>query len=374
MRRLDVTIAVAMAAYAAVQVIVLDEVGGPVLISAPCLVAAALALAWRTRAPFASAAAVAVAVALQAATGQAPEGLVVSAPLLISAYSIAAHGRGRALVAGLALQLLAVAAHTAGDPEIRTAEDVGDASFWWLALVAGWLVGHAVHRRRQARELGEMARDLERERDEAAGRERTRMARELHDVVAHGVSVIALQAGAAQETLDGDPDRTRARLAAIEQTARDSASELRRMLGVLREDGDSDSHTRRPLPGLNDLPPLVEGLRAAGLPVTLSVEGSASHMPAGVQLSAYRVVQEGLTNAVKHARPSCVDIVVRHDAGALEVCVVDDGMGARADASRLGYGLAGLRERVAVHGGTLESGPREVGGFALRAHLPAEGS
>lgn len=146
------------------------------------------------------------------------------------------------------------------------------------------------------------------------------------------------------------------------------------MLGVLREDGDSDSHTRRPLPGLNDLPPLVEGLRAAGLPVTLSVEGSASHMPAGVQLSAYRVVQEGLTNAVKHARPSCVDIVVRHDAGALEVCVVDDGMGARADASRLGYGLAGLRERVAVHGGTLESGPREVGGFALRAHLPAEGS
>ncbi|MEA2289297.1 MAG: hypothetical protein QOD55_1294 [Solirubrobacteraceae bacterium] len=374
MRRLDVTLAAALAVYAAVQVWVLGDVGGPALVSGPCLMGAALALAWRRVAPLGCVTAVAIGVTLQAATGEAPEGLVVSGPLLISAYSVAAYGRARQAVAGLAVALAATAAHTIGDPLIRTRQDVEDASFWWLVLVAGWIFGLAVHRHRQARALRATARELERQRDEAAARERTRMARELHDVVSHGVSVIALQAGAAQETLAGDPAGTRARLAAIEQTARDSAAELRRMLGILRDDGDGETAARAPLPDLRDLPLLVEGVRAAGLPVSLRVEGSGDHVPAGVQLSAYRVVQEGLTNAVKHGRPSRVDVLVRHRADGLEVSVVDDGAGDGAPPAGDGYGLAGLRERVSAHGGTLESRRGDGGGFVLRAHLPAEPS
>lgn len=371
MRRFDVALAALLAAYAVAQVLVLDGVGGPAWVSAPCLVVAAAALALRRTFPLITIAVVAAGVSAQALlTQEAPEGLVVSGPLLIATYSVAAYGTGRRQIAGLAIAALALAAHTIGDPLIRTAADVEDASFWWLALVAGWLVGLAVHRHRQARELRDVAAELERERDEAAARERTRMARELHDVVSHGVSVIALQAGAAQETLDGDPVRTRERLAAIEETARHSATELRRMLGVLREDETVPDAPREPLPGLSDLPALAASLSAAGLPVSLHIDPAAHAVAASIQLSAYRVVQEGLTNAVKHAGASHVRVIVRCDGEGLDVDVRDDGIGASgASGASGGYGLAGLRERVALHGGRLESGPAENGGFVLRARL-----
>ncbi len=366
MPRLDLVIAASFGVYAVVEVFVLEEVGGPPVVSGVCLVAAAAALMWRRTAPLESAAVVAAAIGLQSLTGEAPEGLVVAGPVLISAYSVAAGGR-RGLL-GLGFLMAALALHTAGDPDVKTAKDVDDASFWWLAVVAAWLLGVAMHRHRRAHDLQAVTERLEHERDEAAARERARMARELHDVVSHGVSVIALQAGAAQETLGSDPENARERLVAIERTARTSGAELRRMLGVLHQ--DSDPADRHPQPTLRDLDGLLENLRSAGLPVTLRVEGAVHELPAGLQLSAYRVVQEGLTNAVKHAKPTHVAVAVRKSGGGLDVEVTHDGASANNAASG-GYGLAGLRERVDLHGGSLEAGPVSGGEFRLRARLPA---
>ena len=194
------------------------------------------------------------------------------------------------------------------------------------------------------------------------------MARELHDIVSHGVSLIALQAGAAQESIDDEPGRTRERLSAIEGTAREAASELRRMLGVLRR--DEDGPQRHPTPGLADLKRLTEQLQAAGVAVTLEVDDAPAPVPAGIELSVYRIVQEALTNAVKHARPHHVRVAVRYRSDELEVEISDDGRSGDGRDGGDGYGLIGMRERVALHGGELQAGARPGGGYAVRARLP----
>jgi len=197
--------------------------------------------------------------------------------------------------------------------------------------------------------------------------ERARIALELHDAIAHNVSMMVLQAGAERRVLDGSEGTTRETLEAIERTGRSALTEMRRLVGMLRTDR---SEPLAPQPGLRDLPILVGQLREAGLPIDLAVDGSPSGLPVGIELSAYRIVQEALTNVLKHAGDAHATVRVRYGADSLELEVIDDGRGETADAVRGGHGLVGMRERVALYGGQFTAGRRPGGGFAVRVLLP----
>jgi signal transduction histidine kinase len=244
-----------------------------------------------------------------------------------------------------------------------------------LVFAFAWLVGRDMRRRRRELvDLRDRASRLEREREERARAavtdERGRIARELHDVVAHSVSVMVVQAQAGTRLL-GDPDAARGAFRSIEASGREALVELRRLLGILRT-GD-EQLAIGPQPGLESLPALVEQVREAGLPVELRVEGDQAPLPPGIDLSAYRIVQEALTNTLKHAGPSEAEIVVRYRPSVLELEVTDNGGGAPAGANGSGHGLVGMRERVALYGGQLETGTVTEGGYAVRAKLPLTG-
>ena len=230
-----------------------------------------------------------------------------------------------------------------------------------LALVA-WALGEAVRSRRVA---------VEEESRRALSEEHGRIARELHDVIAHSVSVIVVQASAAEEVFDERPDQAREALRSIDRAGRDALRELRVLLSRVRpgEDGDALG----PQPGLDRLDELAEPLRAAGLNVVVSRKGEPSALPAGLDLSAYRIVQEALTNTLRHARATRAEVTVRYDTNALEVDILDDGQAATANGDAGGgQGLVGMRERAALLGGTLEAGPLPEGGYRVHAHLPRE--
>jgi signal transduction histidine kinase len=264
------------------------------------------------------------------------------------------------------------------------------AALIWITAInvlyfgAAWFFGDLAWRQaRQQALLEERTLELARERDENARRavlaERVRIARELHDVVAHHVSVMGVQAGAARVVLDHDPAQTRGALTRIETGARSALEEMHRLLGVLRDpDGGtrlSDGDAEPPPPGLDAVPALVEQARSAGLRVEWTAVGDPVPVPDSVGLSAYRILQEALTNTLRHAGATRVDVRVRYLPGALEVEVVDDGRGSSTSPSkRIGLGLAGMRERVAVHDGELEVGPRPGGGYRVRARLPLAGA
>ena len=241
------------------------------------------------------------------------------------------------------------------------------ADFFWttLILTLAWFFGVALGKRTaQARELSERV-------ERAAHDERTRIARELHDVVAHSVSVMVVQASGVRRLLRPDQEREREALLSVEQVGRDALAEMRRMLGVMRS-AQEPPPSLTPQPGLHRLDRLVAQIEEAGLPVTLRVEGERPELSPGIDLSAYRIVQEGLTNALKHANGARAEVTVRYGAERVELEIADDGAGgANGDAAQ-GHGLAGMRERVALYGGTLEAGPRPGGGFVLRARLPVE--
>jgi signal transduction histidine kinase len=199
--------------------------------------------------------------------------------------------------------------------------------------------------------------------------ERARIARELHDLVAHNVSVMVVQAGGERHALGEEQESTRAVLASIEQAGRQALAEARRLLGMLRSKDDAEE--LEPQPSVDHIDVLVEQVERAGLPVGLTVEGERMPLPAGVDLCAYRIVQEGLTNALKHAGPARAEVLLRYAPRTLDVEVRDDGRGAsQANGAGGGHGLIGMRERVALYGGELETGPRVGGGFEIRAHLP----
>lgn len=290
--------------------------------------------------------------------------------LLFAVYSAAAHSDRPVEVAALAA--VAVTVHNARDPYLS---GVGDQVFAPAFGAAGFVLGRIVHAR------GRRADRAEASAAEAIAQERARLARELHDVVAHSVSVMVMQAKGGSAVLESDPARAREAFATIESSGRQAIDELRRMLGLLRAD-ERDAATGGPLqpqPGLVRLPALVDEVRAAGLDVVLRVEGEPVALPPGEDLSAYRIVQEGLTNVLKHAGATRAEVTLRWSAGALEVEVADDGGGGRhvetdgtvvAVLPSSGRGLVGMRERVALFGGELVAGPRPGGGFAVRARLP----
>jgi signal transduction histidine kinase len=211
----------------------------------------------------------------------------------------------------------------------------------------------------------------ERERDlaarEAVVEERARIARELHDVIAHNVSMMVVQAGAERRALNGEHDSTREVLETIEQIGRSALTEMRRLVGMLRSDADDPL---APQPGLHDLSTLVTQVREAGLPVELHVVGEPRSLPVGIELSAYRIVQEALTNALKHAGEARAEVYVQFGPESLELEVLDDGAGAPVRAASGGHGLVGMRERAALYGGRLDAGERPGGGFSVRVMLP----
>jgi signal transduction histidine kinase len=235
-----------------------------------------------------------------------------------------------------------------------------------------WTIAFALGSKfREADEAKERAARAEREREEraksAVTEERARIARELHDVVGHSVSVMTVQASAVRRLLRPDQQREREALMIVEQTGREALAEMRRMVGVLRR--PEEAPALAPQPSLEHLEGLVAQAREAGLPVELRIEGEPVQLPAGVDLTAYRLVQEGLTNAMKHAHAERTQVVVRYGDKDIEVSVTDDGQG-RGDGTSGGHGLVGMRERVSVYGGELEAGPRPGGGYRLRARLP----
>lgn len=251
--------------------------------------------------------------------------------------------------------------------------------FFWtmLILTLAWFFGAALGTRtEQARELQERVDTVERERsvaaERAASEERARIARELHDVVAHSVSVMVVQASGVRRLLKADQQREREALLSVEQIGRQALAEMRKMLGVMRTGEDQPATAAlTPQPGLQHVDRLISQVEEAGLPVTLRVEGDRPELSPGVDLSAYRIVQEGLTNALKHAKGAHAQVLIRYVDSHVQLEIADDGPG-QATTDGLGHGLVGMRERVALYGGTLEAGPRDGGGFILRAELPVE--
>jgi signal transduction histidine kinase len=246
---------------------------------------------------------------------------------------------------------------------------------WGLVLFGGvWLAGRAIRSRRLLIEdLRRTARELEDARDEnaraAVADERSRIARELHDVVAHAVSVMVVQAGAAHRTLDSDPGRAARAMLAVQDSGRQALAELRRLLGVLRP-GDAGAPTLSPQPGLADLDTLIGRMGEAGLRVSVTEQGRPGELAPGMELTAYRIVQEALTNVLKHAHTREAAVAVRYGADAVEVEITDDGSGPAAVNGHHGHGLIGMRERAALYGGQLDAGPKQTGGYVVRARLP----
>ena len=246
-----------------------------------------------------------------------------------------------------------------------TGEPKGAVSFTVITLVVMLLVRRVVGDRERRAQIAERERDLVAR--EAVVEERARIARELHDVIAHHVSMIVLQAGAERRVIDHENTSTREVLETVEQTGRNALTEMRRLLGMLRSDANEPL---TPQPGLTDVPTLVTQLREAGLPVELEVEGERRELPVGIELSAYRIVQEALTNALKHAGQARAWVKIRYGSDSLELEIADDGIGGASPAASGGHGLVGMRERVALYGGRLDAGRRPSGGFAVRVLLP----
>ncbi|MEO3858886.1 sensor histidine kinase [Acrocarpospora sp. B8E8] len=327
-------------------------------------------LAWRRNYPRAVFAAVAGISLVQWLVGIEP--LPANLAVLVGMYGVAARCRLEWAIAA------AVVAEIGTYLALRTWNDLTleiflNASVFVTAIWIGGIYTNI--RQRYVQGLEDRAERAERERDQqaliATAAERARIARELHDVVAHNVSVIVVQADGAGYAIDNDPEQARRAVQAISATGRQALTEMRRLVGVLRDD-TAGTEDYQPQPGLGQLEELVRQVRESGLPVDMTVEGDLSGLPEGEQLVIYRIVQEALTNTLKHGGPQA-RADVRVEAGGREIVirVVDDGRGAAALVSEGGHGLIGMRERVTMYGGTMDASPRTGGGFLVVARLPA---
>jgi signal transduction histidine kinase len=334
----------------------------PAAVAAPLLV--------RRRYPFgAPAAAIVIAVVASfVATGEAVTDGIGALFILAAAAWLFGELDARSAVMGLLLIYLAAPLINLNSTDVAW----GDYFFPLALFTLLWGASRALTLRMQRlRDAQDRARQLATESDAEAQRavaaERQRIARELHDVIAHSVSVMTVQAGAVRRLLHADQEKERQALETVEATGREALTEMRRLVGLLREEGAMPEFS--PQPGLGTIGALLDTVRAAGLPVELAVDGTPRELPAGIDLAAYRVVQEALTNALKHGGTAHAWVSVHWGEDELELEVANDGKG-DGDGSGGGHGLAGMSERVALYGGELESGPRGGGGFVVRARLP----
>jgi signal transduction histidine kinase len=271
---------------------------------------------------------------------------------------------------GLLIAIAGAAIVVNNDPQHQAEEFI----FIPVLVSIAWLAGFALRERSEQTEAAEgRARQAEREREAmarvAVAEERARIARELHDIVAHSLSVMVLQVGAVRHRLAGDLGEDKDALEDVERAGRQALAEMRRLLGAMRR--DDDERDLSPQPSLASVDALVEQVRGAGLPVHMHVEGEPLALPTGIELSVYRIIQEGLTNALKHARATRADVTLRYGRDAIEVEVRDDGQG-RASTDGAGYGLLGIQERVKIYGGAMTAETAPGKGFALRTRLPLE--
>jgi signal transduction histidine kinase len=330
------------------------------------------AVALRRRWPLEGVLVIAALVALQAALADGHKLPVSAAPaVLLVLYGLGAFApeRKSRSVLGLAVVVTSIAQLTKPGGGISTA-----AALEVFGVLLPWALGRTV-RERAVRERGyrELAERLDAGRDlrarTAAHGERARIARELHDVIAHSVSVMVIQAGGARMVMDSSPERAAASLRSVERAGREALAEMRRLLGVL--DGDADPRALAPQPGLADIDELLSRTRASGLAADLRVDGEPAAVSPALDLCAYRIVQEALTNVIKHAAPARAEVRVRWGQDALELEISDDGRGPGTVNGALGgHGIVGMRERAGLHGGSIQAGAGPGGGFTVRARLP----
>ena len=350
------------------------HVFGPRWLTVPLPLLIALPLLWRRSRPLLVVGLVMAGFAAQAfASGHTPEGFNLILLWVIVPYSVAAYSERREALIGLAVVLAGFAIYAAENDDIVSgrAGDLWSGAFFLILAVGAWLAGMVVRSRREASVLAAQATALKREAQLATAEERSRMARELHDIISHNLSVVVVQAAGARAQ-GGERSSDPTALEKIERSGREALVEMRRLLGVLRED-DGAGAALAPRPGIEQLPALAESVRAAGLALELEIGGDCGALPPAIDLSAYRIVQEALTNTLKHAGPDAhARVEVRRGPEELTVEVVDDGGGQAAAAAHDsgGHGLVGMRERVALLGGELRAGPRPAGGFAVNARLP----
>jgi signal transduction histidine kinase len=356
MKRVDWLVALGLGLAAQLEVWIwwVPDEQGPRLLAAVASLAISAALLFRRRAPLAALGAAAAVFAAWSLI-DAPAGSLMPYIILLVLVFTAAQREALARAAvGGAIGLAAIWLEI-----VVTDNDFANYTFTGVFVVGAWLAGRGFRTREEDAEVGARA---------AVAEERQRIARELHDVVAHNVSVMVIQSQAAQQSTDRESDVGKA-LRSIEATGQEALTEMRRLVGLLRR--DDEEVALAPQPSLRHLDRLAESVRDAGLPVEVDVEGDPVALPPGVDLSAYRIVQEALTNALKHAGPARARVHVRYGARELELEISDDGSGSQG-ANGGGHGLIGMRERVHVYGGVVESGGRPDGGYAIRVRLPLE--
>jgi signal transduction histidine kinase len=375
MRRLDAAIAILVAVGVGIQVFAGNgqlgtDVAGPRWLIVPLIAVLSGPLLWRRTSPLLVGCVVLGGIVVQGlVTGDTPEGVPFIAIWVVVPYGIAAYaGRRRALI-GLGVVLAAFAVYAIQNDDIVSgrAGDVWSGAFFLIVAVGAWLAGAVVRGRREAADLAEAAQA-------ARADERSRMARELHDIVSHNLSVVVLQAAGARAQAAGDETT----LEKIERSGREALVEMRRLLGVLRRDDDQDEVSPTPTPGIGELPRLADRLRAAGLEIEVKIAGDCAGLPPAVDLSAYRIVQEALTNTLKHAGCDARAAVrITREPDAITIQVADDGAGrppGNPSGTETGHGLIGIRERAAVFGGEVRAGARPEGGFSIHARLPLQAS
>jgi signal transduction histidine kinase len=288
---------------------------------------------------------------------------------LVALYSVANHAQWRLSVFAAVATVVVLPISFVLDWHRQGQVNLSDLPYNYALFGAAWILGDNLRRQREQAQLAMRLTAAEEERSKrAVADERVRIARELHDVVAHTLSVIVLQAGAGRRIAPEQPTRAAGVLGGIEALGREALGDMRRLVSILRT-GPEREH--EPQPSLDRLPELADRVRSAGVDVDVRTEGEARPIPPGVDLSAYRIVQEALTNTLRHSGAGRAEVVVRYSGAGVEVEVTDDGRGPSANGSHGGHGLVGMRERVGMFGGELEVGAREGGGFRVRALLPA---
>ena len=291
-------------------------------------------------------------------------------PMAVAVFSVARHGRGRHGVYG---GLVGACTLLFMDLRVEALQSAGEIVFHWMVFTIAWSFGWGLRvMEHRAKDSMQRAIDVEvasAERTMAAiVEERTRIARELHDVVAHSVTMMVVQAGAAEQVVDEDPDHVRTALETIRKTGTDALAEMRRVVAMLRDNDESGELA--PQPSVEGIPALVEEARRGGLDASLVVEGTERPLPVGLDLAAYRIVQEGLTNVRRHASATHARVVLRYAENDVEIEVRDDGAGSEPRRAAEGHGLIGMRERAALYGGRLETASAAGAGFTVRAVLP----